>query len=87
MPVPPDVDHMTIVEWRDTPEVDKWMREHREHAGCTGISLMPNQARRLEQIDPDAMALRMVQRLAIRYARVARTTSNAAQSRDASGSD
>jgi hypothetical protein len=39
---------MTIIEFRQRPEVDKWMAEHREHAGCTGISLMPKARQRVD---------------------------------------
>jgi hypothetical protein len=60
--VPPDAD-MTITEWRNSSEVDEWMAKHREHAGCTGISLMPSAQRRLAQLDPDQIALTMVEDL------------------------
>ncbi len=54
---------MTLAEWRFSPEVDKWINAHRQHAGCTGISLMPNARRRIERLDPDQIALTMIEDL------------------------
>ncbi len=62
--VPPDA-NMTVLQWRDSPEVVKWIAEHREHAGCAGISLMPNARRRVEQLDPDQIALSLVEDLSV----------------------
>jgi hypothetical protein len=55
----------TLSEWRQSAATEAWVATHREHAGCTGISIMPNARRRLEEINPDQVALTMIEELAI----------------------